>query len=264
MANLFFPQLSSGALVQYPLRKTSHLRTVLNSLPDGTVIGAPDPYSGTLRWELVYQDLSLADKDLLQVHFQACSGPWLPFVFIDPVGNMLNDSGNFQTSSWQLGSNIAVQGGAADPFGANTAFLVTNNGQTVQGISQTLSVPAKYQYVLSIYASSQTPSNIRLVRQADSQDSVPFPVFAEWVRLVSSGRLGTSLTSFTVGIQLDPGHQVLLAAPQLEPQIMPSRYRQTAGAGGVYPNAHWALNNLTFSAASPSLFSTSCVIETRA
>jgi hypothetical protein len=262
MASLFFPQLSSGALVQYPLRKTRHLRTVVNTLADGTIIAAPDTSSGRLKWELIYQDLSPADLALLQTHFAQCSGPWQPFVFIDPTDNMLSDSSNLAAASWQLGSNVTVQPGAPDPTGSSNAFLVTNNGQIAEEVSQTLNVPAWYQYCFSVCVQSATPSQIQLTRQADTQQTVSLPVTTSWTRLVRSGQLATALTSFTVTVSLSPGQQVTLFGPQLEPQIAPSRYRPTLGGGGVYPKAHWSVNTLTISADSPSLFNASCIIET--
>jgi hypothetical protein len=262
MASLFFPQLSIGALVQYPFRKTRHLRTIVNTLADGTIIAIPDSSSGRLKWELIYQDLSSADLALLQTHFTQCSGPWQPFVFIDPTDNMLSDSSDLTTASWQLGSNLTVQAGATDPTGASNAFLVTNNGQIAEQVSQTLTVPAWYQYCFSVYIQSATPSQIQLIRQADTQQTITLPITTSWTRLISSGQLTTQLTSYTVAISLLPGQQIKLFGPQLEPQIAPSHYRPTLGAGGVYPNAHWSVNTLTISAGSPSLFNASCIIET--
>jgi hypothetical protein len=263
MANLFFPQLSSGAMVQYPIRKTRHRRTILNTLADGSIIAAPDSYSGHLQWELVYQDLSAADGALLEGHFANCFGPWLPFVFIDPTANMLSNSTDFRIGSWQVGPSVAVQAGAADPFGGNTAFTVTNAGQTTQEISQTLAVPAWYQYCFSVYAASATPSQVELIRRADASQSVTVNTNTAWARQVSSGQLsGSTQTTFTVAISLAAGQQLMLCAPQLEPQIAPSTYSPTAGSGGVYPNAHWAMNNLTITADSPSQFNTTCIIDT--
>ncbi len=248
--------------MQYPLRKTRHLRTIVNTLADGTIIATPDASSGRLKWELIYQGLSPADLALLQTHFTLCSGPWQPFVFIDPTDNMLSDSSDLTTASWQVGSNLTVQSGATDPTGASGAFVVTNNGQIAEEVSQTLNVPAWYQYCFSVYIQSATPSHIELSRQADSQHTATLPITASWARLTSSGQLTTQLTSFTVAVSLSPGQQITLFGPQLEPQIAPSQYRPTWGSGGVYPNAHWSVNTLTISADSPSLFNASCIIET--
>ena len=265
MASSFFPQISSGALVQYPVRKTRHIRSILNSLADGSVIAAPDPYSGRLRWELFYQDLSPADRDLLINHFANCSGPFLPFTFIDPTDNMLNNSSNFQTASWLVGSTLLLQAGAPDPFGSNQAFFVSNNGQANEEISQTLNVPAYYQYCFSVYAASTAPLQIELIRRGQSQQTSTMTTTTAWTRYISSGKLAAeTLTSFTIAISLAPGQQVSLFGPQLEAQTSPSRYRATANQGGVYGNAHFAANNLAVSGNSPSSFNTACIIETNA
>ena len=248
--------------MQYPFRKTRHLRTIVNTLADGTILAVPDASSGRLKWELIYQDLSPADLSLLQTHFTQCSGPWRPFVFIDPTDNMLSDSSNLAAASWQLGSNVTVQAGAAGPTGASSAFVVTNNGQMAEQVSQTLTVPAWYQYCFSVYIQSATASEIGLIRQADTRQTDTLPITTSWTRLITSGQLTTQLTSYTVAISLSPGQQITLFGPQLEAQIAPSQFRPTLGSGGVYPNAHWSVNTLTISADSPSLFNASCIIET--
>jgi len=59
-----------------------------------------------------------------------------------------------------------------------------------------------------------------------------------------------------------PGQQVTVYGLQLEAQLQPSRYRPTRGMGGVYSNAHWAVDELPVMAQAPNLFSTSFSIET--
>ncbi|MBV9269065.1 MAG: hypothetical protein JO061_23040, partial [Acidobacteriaceae bacterium] len=69
MANLFFPQLLSGAVAQYPLRKTHQTRTVTNVLADGSMITFADPTAAKRIWQLTYSELTSADIGSLQQHF---------------------------------------------------------------------------------------------------------------------------------------------------------------------------------------------------
>lgn len=274
MSSLFFPQLSSGALAQYPIKKTRVVRTIKNLLQDGSVLASSDPGGAHLIWQMAYLELDLADLAALQATFSACVGPYHAFTFIDPTDNMLASSSNITQSSvptstgsilaWQNSTLIGIQSGIADPFGGTAAFTVTNNGQAAQEISQTLTIPANYQYCFSIYATASISSELVLVRQGTlpDQGSMTFSVGPGWNRLISSGRLNDSGTSFTAAISLAPGQQVSIYGPQLEAQISPSRYRATSGAGGVYPNAHWGMDQLPITAVAPNLFSTSFTIET--
>lgn len=263
MANLFFPQLSSGALAQYPMRKTRLARSVKNILPDGRMILFPDPNAARLVWQLSYSDLSAADVNALQFHYGACSGPLRGFTFIDPTDNMLAWGSDLTGAPWQASSQIKLSGGAQDPAGGSAAFTATNFGQAKQQISQTLSVPASYQYCFSIYAASNQPSNITLVRTGSSDEQTDtFAIGTDWRRLSSSGRLADSGFAFTVSISLEPGQQVELYGIQLEAQPAPSRYRPTGQQGGVYTNAHWESDELIIIAEAPNLFSTAFSIET--
>ena len=264
MANLFFPQLTSGALAQYPIRKTRYLRTIQNVLADGGVIHFPDSGSGRLMWDLLYQELSDADITALQAHFQACAGPVHKFTFIDPTDNMLSSSEDFTAAVWQRDQGLQVSSGISDPSGRNDAFTLTNTSQTLEEISQTLDVPANYNYCLSVYVSSAQPSTITLVRAGGASvlATQEFTIGPAWTRLVFSGRLNDSGTNLSIGVRLAAGQQINVYGPQLEAQIAPSRYRPTAQGGGVYSNAHFAIDSLIVQAEAPHLFSTSFSIET--
>jgi hypothetical protein len=263
MANLFFPQLSSGALAQYPIRKTQVARSVKNILPDGRMILLPDPGAARLLWELSYSDLAPADIAALQFLYSSCSGPLRAFTFIDPTGNMLAWSSDLTQQTWQISSQIKVSGGAQDPEGGSAAFTLANLGQAPQQISQTLAVPANYQYCFSVYASSSRASNITLAFAGSSaQETKAFGLGRDWARLSFAGKLADPGFTLTVSISLEPGQQVQLYGIQLQPQLAPSRYRPTAQRGGVYPNAHWATEELVIAAQAPNLFSTAFSIET--
>jgi hypothetical protein len=263
MGNLFFPQLSSGALAQYPIKKARLARTIKNVLSDGSIIAFADPAGARLVWQMVYTELSTSDVQALEEHFSACLGPYHAFTFIDPTDNMLVSSVDLTATAWQSSSLINVSPAQADPNGGTAAFSVVNTGQADQTITQTLSVPSNYEYCLSMYAAADGPDKLTLIRKGVSaeQDTL-VAIGPSWTRVIASGRLDDSGKNFTAGISLAPGQKVTLYGLQLEPQAAPSRYRATAQSCGVYQNAHWGVNELTISADAPNLFSTYFTIET--
>ena len=265
MADLFYPQLTSGALAQYPLRKTRITRTIKNVLPDGTMILLPDSGARRTVWQLQYTHLSLADVQSLQSHFAACKGPLNAFTFIDPTGNMLVSSTDLTTAIWQKSSLLQIQPGITDPFGGTAAQIITNNGQSLQELVQSLGVPTNYQYCLSLYAASiqQTPITL-FQRGPNSQQSKQIILSSNWNRLVLSGRLNDSGSIVSVGISLEPGTQVKVFGMQMEAQVSPSRYQPTRVTGGVYANAHWATEQLQIRAEEVDSYSTSVVIDAAA
>lgn len=263
MANLYYPQLSSGALAQYPIEKTRLFRTVKNVLPDGNLFLAPDPGYSHVLWNLAYSGLSNADVQALQAHFAACNGPFHGFTFIDPTDNLLLWSSDLSNSVWQFSSLVNIQANAADPFGGSDAFVVTNNGQASQEFFQTISVPAGYQYCFSVYLASVQQGVATLFRRGSSvTQSMSANTSTTWQRIASTGQLGDSDTAFTVGLSLLPGQQLLVYGPQLDAQISPSPYRPTTQRSGVYPDSHWSVEQLPIAATAPDLFSTAFTIET--
>lgn len=266
MPELFFPQLTSGASAQYPLGRNRFIRTIQNVMADGSFYVGRDPGAGRLQWKFSYVDLSFADATALQVHFDACLGPVYGFTFIDPTGNMLVWSADFTQLPWQqapITGLISLQSGIADPFGGTGAFTATNASNVSQEITQTLTVPANYQYCFSVYAQSmQSQPTLALARSgAVLEETTTYNIGPSWTRLVSSGQLNDAATQLTVAISLTPGQQVSLYGPQLEAQPAPSRYRATNGIGGVYSDAHWAIDVLPIVAQAPNLYSISFTIE---
>ncbi len=263
MANLFFPQLTSGALVQYPFKRTRVFRSIKNVLADGAMILLPDPAAGRLLWHLAYQDLSPADMEALMKHYQTCCGPFHAFTFIDPTDNMFISSSDLINTAWQKSPLIQLDAAQTDPLGGTGGFVLTNMGETDEYFTQILPAPASYIYTLSLYLQSASASIVRLVRGSSSERQITtVSVGPQWTRVVSSGALSDTGTSLFAGIILAAGQQVSAFGPQLEPQASPSPYRATAQTGAVYTEAHWSTNELVVVATDNELFSTTFGIDT--
>lgn len=262
MADLVFPQLSTGAQVQYPLRKRRVIQSPTNAFADGSMITSSINGYSRRVWELAYTGLTTFDQSALQSHFEASRGPLLPFTFIDPTDNMLTYSSNLAAGTWQADSLLSVTAGAADPRGGRSAFAIVNSGQTDQSLRQQISAPANFQYCFSVLASAAIPASLSLGITAISSQIQPFTVASSWKRLVSSSHLADDQSTFTVSLIVPAGQSVVVFGPQLEPQLSPSRYRPTSVAGGIYPNAHFLGDSITFESDAPGLFSTFISIET--
>ncbi|HZS55932.1 MAG TPA: hypothetical protein VFA65_16135 [Bryobacteraceae bacterium] len=237
-------------------------RTITNVLPDGTMILYADPAAAVVIWQMTFSELSSADINALQSHFQSCYGPYRAFTFIDPTDNMLASSTNLISSSWASSPLIQIAAGATDPMGGATAFVLTNTSNSAQQLFQQTTVPANYQYCFSLYALSAQPSTIALFRRgASATANETMEIGNYWRRIVSTGRLNDPGTQLSVGVNLAPGQQVTLFGLQLEAQIQPSRYRATAGNGGIYPNSHWTSNRLPITSDAPDSFSAAFTIQ---
>jgi hypothetical protein len=263
MANLFFPQLTSGALAQYPIRKTRLVRTIKNQLPDGNMLLYADAGGSKLLWQLEYVELSSVDLQSLQSHFFNCIGPFRGFTFIDPTDNMLACSSDLTNPIWIASASLQVNANTSDPVGSTAAFTLVNNSQLPQSLTQTLAVPANYQYCFSVYVRSSQGATITLaVSGASANAAETFAADGNWKRIFLDSQLNDAAATFLATISLGLGQQADVYGPQLEPQLVPSQYRPTLQQGGVYPNAHWGADQLPVIATAPGMFSTSFSIET--
>lgn len=262
MGNLFFPQLSTGAMAQFPFSKIRSVRTVQNVSADGSVIASPDPASARIVWDLRYNELLAAEVQAIQQFYTACCGPYSAFTFIDPADNMLQYSSDLTNGAWTLSPNISVTAGVPDPMGGSGGFTVVNSGQIAETIAQTVAVPANYQYCFSVYVQSAISASVALTRTGTAATaSSSYGCGPDWNRVSSSGRLADAGTELTIAVQLQPGQTIQLFGPQLEPQGAASAYRSTSSRSGIYPNAHWSSNQLIFSANGPSSFASTFSIE---
>lgn len=263
MGSLYFPQLSTGALAQYPIKKTRLYRTITNVLPDGTMFLTPDSGYSRSLWTLSYSNLTTSDIQAIQTHFAACNGPLHAFTFIDPTDNMLLWTSDLSNPSWRTSTLINVKPGAADPFGGSGAFIVTNNGESNEELVQMLAVPAGFTYCLSLYVTSSQPTTVTLLRRGSRSTQLVQTIAGQtWSRAISVGQLDDPGTALTVGFSLLAGQQIVVFGPQLEAQLAPSQYRPTVQTSGVHSNSHWAVEQLSIAATGPDLYSTAFTIET--
>ena len=167
---LFYPQLTSGAITQYPVTRHNIRRTVVNLLPDGTCIRTADDGAATVSWELVYSHLVLDELKGIQRLFAAACGEWQTFTFTDPTDNLLQWSEDLTQAVWKSDPLLSASSGVQDPNGGTAAVTLTNASQINQQIAQTLQIPAGNQYCLSVYLRCDQATAVNLVASnADSQ-----------------------------------------------------------------------------------------------
>src|ERR1043166_2575406 len=110
MSALVFPELS-----QFPIRKTLRSRTVVNEAADGSTVRLADPAGGSIEWRLDYVGLSDDEGALLEEFFADAEGSLNGFTFLDPMGNLLANSGRLDADVWQRDPMLQLTSGIADP-----------------------------------------------------------------------------------------------------------------------------------------------------
>ncbi|MGA3206187.1 MAG: hypothetical protein ABSF12_27155, partial [Bryobacteraceae bacterium] len=179
---LVFPQIS-----MYPLTKTSRQRTVVNTLGDGSIVVYADPDAANLGWEMQAKGLTLAEWNAIEALFEATSGMWQPFTFLDPAGNLLAQSEDFGASAWTNGALIELTSGEGDPLGTTRATLVVNAGLGTLAVAQTLAVPGNFQYCLSVWARTDSGTSVTL---SIGSAAKTFTLSTTWARISFAANLG--------------------------------------------------------------------------
>lgn len=246
---LVFPQLSTGAAALYPLTKTSRQRTVVNTLGDGTTDVYADADAPSLGWELQAKGLTAAEWDAIEALFQATSGMWQTFTFLDPVGNLIAESETFGASAWSNGALIDLTAGVSDPLGTTRATLMTNAGQGTEGVTQALAVPGSFHYCLSVWARTDSGTSVQLtISTSGGSAAKTFALGTQWTRVSLAANLGQNTSSVTFTAQLSAGGTIDIFGMQVEAQLGASDYKQTGATGGVYANARFGADAITATA----------------
>ena len=239
---LIYPQLSNGALAQFPITKRRRLRTVVNMLADSTSIKLPDTYGAITEWELKYASLSDGELLALQQFFAASEGSLNLFTFLDPTANLLSWSNQLNNAVWSKDPFLSLTGSVTDPTGGINGWHVINSGAGPQTVAQTLAVPGAYLYCFSAYAQSTQPITITLLC---GTTRLNWQLQTSWSRqsLTASGDLNAQ--SLVCGVEMPAAGSADIFGLQVEPQVSPSVYKPTE-SGGVYENASFRDDVFTF------------------
>jgi hypothetical protein len=248
---LVFPQLVTGASALYPVTRRSIQRTVVNTLGDGRTDVFGDPAGAASEWELRAKGMTAVEWTAIETLFLTTSGMWQTFTFLDPTGNLLADSEDFGAGSWTNGGLIALTLGVTDPMGTTRATRVVTGGVIAESVAQTLAVPGKFHYCLSVWARTGGTASVTLMIGSYAKT---FALNGTWKRITISTNLGTTATSVPFAAELDAGATVDLFGMQVEAQLAPSDYKMTENRGGVYSNARFGQDRLAVTAQSTDVY----------
>src|SRR5271163_4783597 len=129
---LYYPQLTTGAISQFPVTRNTNMRTVANQLPCGYTIRMADTGTQKVQWQLRYSDLTDGERSSIESLFEAAEGQLNTFTFLDPTGNVLMWSEDWTQAVWTADPLLQVTAGVADPLGGSAAMQLTNTAQTTQ------------------------------------------------------------------------------------------------------------------------------------
>src|SRR5580704_7114381 len=143
---LYYPQLTTGSIAQFPVSRAVNMRTVANQLPSGFTIRMADTGAQKVQWRLAYSDLTDGERASIESLFEAAEGQLSTFTFLDPTDNLLMWSEDWTQSVWTPDPLLQVTGGVPDPLGGNASMQLTNTAQATQQIVQNICGPSWFVY----------------------------------------------------------------------------------------------------------------------
>jgi len=255
----WFPQLNTGANVQFPVRRRITRRTAFNELADGSVVKLADPDAAAAEWTLFFEGLSAEEVGAIESLFAACEGRRGEFVFLDPLDNLLAWSEDFSAEVWSKDAGVWIAGGYPDPLGGASATRAGGAGE----IHQTIAAPGALRYCFSVYLRTDSAAEVILFARAGTEERTrTVAAGAAWKRFEYSTCLAANGDAITFGVRLAGGAEIEVFGAQVEAQVAASRYKRTASHGGVYRAARFADDVLEVTAQGRN--SHSCRVRVRA
>jgi len=239
---LVFPQLTTGALAQFPVQKLRQKRTITNTLGDMSMVKLADPRGETTEWILEYSGISDAELTNLQQFYTATEGRLNVFTFLDPTANLFAWSDQLNSAAWGTDPFLALTGGVSDPAGGSNAWNLSNSGGAFQTITQTMNAPGGYTYSVSAYARSGGSGAVRLLLGSNRTTVV---LGSTWMRIVASGQGDATADSIACGLEVPAGVSLDVFGMQVEAQPTASGYKSST-TGGVYENAYLLDDTFSF------------------
>ena len=251
----WFPQIGSGAIVQFPTTRTRRWRAILNELESGEQIMLPDRTAGQIEWRLAFQDLTDAEATSLRSLFTSSQGSFGTFTFIDPLANLVGWSEDLTQPNWQCGL-LHTNGGITDPMGTKRASSISNPSAGTQALQQSLEISGDYVVCFSLWIRSDAAATILLQRD-NAQTSVT--TGPAWKREFLSTRGTAGATQSTFSVAIPAGQTIDLWGLQVEAQPYASVYKPTSTPEGIFEETWFENDELTITNTSMGL--SSCEIR---
>lgn len=260
----FFPQLTTGAVAQFPVSKRRSLRTVIETAPGGQQAKLQDPGVRAREWMFDLTGLSPSEAAALESLFTASEGRLHGFSYLDPMANLFAHSENLSQAVWIKSALLQVTPGIADPLGTTRASRLTAAGAGEQALAQDVAGPGNYWFAMSCWVRAVSGTSLTLRRLAGAiSASETHHIGPAWRRITMSAQLASAVSPVRFELRLPAGTVADVFGLQVEAQRGASDYKMTGAQAGAYPNARFAQDELEVSADYDNQFSTTVRIRTQ-
>jgi hypothetical protein len=262
---LIFPQLSTGAMTQYPVIKKRIERAIQNLTEDGHAIVLGDTGASMIEWDLRLAGLSDAEANGMVAFFQSCEGKLQSFTFLDPTANLFAYSEDYTQPAWQRNTLLGLSEGITDPFGTVRASHLSNPSPGSLLLTQTVQIPGSIWCAFSLYLRASQPFAFQMSRTDGSTVTTQaVDPTGSWQRFSLSSIFSSSTSEqCDFSLTLPPGAAVDIFGAQLDAQPFAGKYIQNLLQTGVYLTCRFNVDQLTVVATGPSQSSVNIAIVSK-
>ena len=244
---LLFPQLITGAIAQFPLKKRYTVSTITNLQEDGSRYRVDGQSPVQIGWTLTFGSLTDTEAESLSAFFCSTFGRLLTFVFLDPESNLLAWSEDLSQPIWAKSPLVTVTVSTEDGF---TTLLVGSSAASAVSVSQILQCPAAALLCFSVFARSEQAESLTLTI-ADFTQS--FEIGNLWKQYSVTRSGAGDADAISVGIALTG--QVYISRLTVSAQPAPSSYAATLETSGVFMQTRFDQDSLSITALDEDRFS---------
>lgn len=254
----FYPQLNSGATVQFPFRTSYRRRTIVNELPDGGQIRFEDAGAQSALWRIEYRDLNTAEWEAIRDLHEEMAGRLGTFTFFDPNRNLLAWSEEFERPVWEKDVFLSVTPEIPDPNGGMNGRLLNNSSAVDRSVTQRVTIPTSYVTAFSVWLRADAEQTAGLIRGGEVKDVLVTP---RWQRVAFSGQGSGGGDETAFGIRVPSGSTIAAFGAQVEAQPVPSSYKRSEGATGVHRKTRFGSDRLEFWSEGPGRYRAVVLLE---
>jgi hypothetical protein len=250
----YYPQINAnGVVTQSPYKSSLSFNNIYQAMPFGRGYSFAQRGSGLNNFptgplgsfSVNYTSITDAEVALLSTFFDAMQGSLQPFCFLDPDGNLVNNSEDFSQASWvgqSSGVTVTTNGGLADPLGGSRASQL-GGGSYTPVVVPTAGLPTGFVLCASAYVKALA-GGMTFTIGFNGLSSAAWPLAnGQWTRVyfaqaVNSGGPVSMLLSWSGNIQI--------FGPSCQPCMGPGNYSKSPDNFGYHPNCRFDTDKFTF------------------
>lgn len=231
-----FPQLLTGATAPEQVTRRRVANSVVTRNSSGYLKASAGESTGQVEWDMRFRSLTKSEWVALETFYDESEGPLLPFVFLDPLMNLLRWTEDLTQSIWVVSGGVTVTP-------TSDGYLIVNNGAGSGGVAQQVAIDATPVCCFSGEFRTLGPaSQVTLSRSAAGLSSHG-RVGSNWEEVLLTGS-GNGDGPETFAISIPAGSSVEVRGLQLEAQPAPGEATLSQGRSGVFEEAYFVDGSL--------------------